>query len=409
MNNHKQVLFILGAGSTAFLDIPPTKNHVDIFKNKIYKADGNLYRLQQIIYGLFGKDNFDMNDVYNIIDNNILLNNGLHYGKYSLSPYDLKRVKQDLIDKIFKVFRKRISKRKSHEYEQLVNFYYELAKLGITNKLSNCANLENRKEFLLDYSIINFNWDLYSIMPIIEAHDKFNHFEHLAIGTNRACDLKIYTDFNCEYASGDEKDKLWYPFTESAAHVVNSNKYDSVRRVFLLKAYYPHGLMNLYKCPSCSKHSLYMGNLTIDSVLKRMKKSKIYKCPYCGTVITHFDFDVLVQSNFKTRNSFLEELNLSIETEIQKADKIIFIGYSLPPDDIDKRVIFKAYCRNKDIYVVLLDNQHLVNEFIPSNQVISDKPEIKHFKDVFEKQNHLYFNLAGFPSAIDPILKIVEE
>lgn len=118
--------------------------------------------------------------------------------------------------------------------------------------------MDAREFFIADYSIINFNWDLCSLFPIIAANKQLNDENDRYIDIDGHPQLRMYTDFNYECASMLNC-LPWYPFTEPAAHVANSDKHMGKRRVVLLKAFFPHGLMNSFKCPKCARHSLYLG------------------------------------------------------------------------------------------------------------------------------------------------------
>ena len=167
------------------------------------------------------------------------------------------------------------------------------------------TNLELRDNFISNYSIINFNWDLYSIAPILEAHNKLNYENRFYKTNDNNPKVKILTDFNCESASSNSNDsKLWYPYTENVASFENKDNHHSNRRVVVTKALYPHRLMNLFKCPRCSRHSLSLANLDLDSILNSLTKDTIYKCPYCDKDIKLMDVEILTQSNFKVRNSY---------------------------------------------------------------------------------------------------------
>ena len=415
-----RTLLVFGAGSTAFLNIPPSAEQAEILKNT---ADDGSYlsRLKNIVLDLFGTD-FAIGNVFNIVDSCIALGTSLSSKDHKniLSNDGLRLARKELIRAIFDEFRECIKKRKDGEYKKLVDFYYRLGQDELNHKLFLNGNLGKREAFLADYAIVNFNWDLYSILPLIEAHDRLNHENPYRLDKERVPELRIYTDFGCDCASSlGKNENPWYPFTESVANVVNNDKYEASRRAVLVKAYYPHGLMNMYRCPNCGRHSLYMGEdeekrLRIDAVSDGTAKDKVYDCPYCGSEVGKLDFEALPQSNFKVRSPHLEELRLAFYGELSQANRIIFIGYSLPEDDIELRTILKAYCQGAEIYVVLKQNSWRGNRFIESSSsdFISDgiaehDPVIGRFRKTF-KRNKLYFNLAGFPESEEEILKLVK-
>lgn len=50
-----------------------------------------------------------------------------------------------------------------------------------------------------------------------------------------------------------------------------------------------------------------------------------------------------MQSSFKARPpSFIEEIQRDLRATTMQADHIIFMGYSLPPDDVTYRAFFSA-------------------------------------------------------------------
>lgn len=97
--------------------------------------------------------------------------------------------------------------------------------------------------------------------------------------------------------------------------------------------------------------------------------------------------------------------------ELETAERLVFIGYSLPTDDVDYNTFFKSLSNVKEIYVVLKDD-------VPTNgfkkierdsdlEVFSEetKSAAKRYRAV---NLELYLNTAGFPEAVADILKIVQ-
>ena len=373
----KKTVFVFGAGSTSALGLPTSQNQMPFFEDVDPKKEPLLAELTAILANFFGKDtkghfNCGINDVFNLIDSNLLLHNGLYSEKNKIEFFELEKCKKDVIRFLFAHFLKIIKEnQKANEaYQKYIHFYYELAKAEIEYTLKNGILENDRSSFISHYSFINFNWDLYSLLPIFEANAKLNHESGHYLSLGRNPNLRIFTDFNCEYASKDKEKEVWYPFTESAAHIVNSEKYESSRRVVLTKCYYPHGAMNLFKCPNCAKHSYYLGDLTVKGVAQSLnfesdkKAKKLYSCPYCASDIRNYDFDILPQSNFKTRNSYLESIRLSMINELRNADRLVFIGYSMPNDDVDYITMFKSLRQSeKEIFVVLRDS-NAENKFV---------------------------------------------
>ena len=94
---------------------------------------------------------------------------------------------------------------------------------------------------------------------------------------------------------------------------------------------------------------------------------------------------------------------------INKAEKLIFIGYSLPNDDIEYESIFRI-SRNTDkkVYIVLYQ-KNVPNQFLSADSAIEyckdtdTEKAINRYCDIFGKDN-VHVNLSGFPNAYDKIL-----
>lgn len=406
-----KTVFIFGAGSTAALKIPTSNKQVDIFKKLAGHDKNMLGRLYRIVEQRFEGKNYSINDVYNLIDTALLLKTGLFAKDESISYIELQQAKRELIAHIFAHFQEIIGKIDNSVYKKYVDFYYLLAKRELNDKINSNEKMNDRKFFIADYSIVNFNWDLCSIFPIIEANKRLNHENDRYINTVGVPQLRMYTDFNYENASlmGEA---MWYPFTEPAASVANSDKHNGGRRVVLTKVFYPHGLMNSFKCPKCARHSLYLGKeLDIKDACESLhygSDDKLYTCMSCKADISANDFNVLVQSNFKDRNSFLEEIRIKMFCELQSAKRLVFLGYSMPDDDNDYKTFFKSLCNMEEAYVVLYDatKQHGFKKITQSDlnsYSLETRNAIEHYLSAFQK---VYVNTQGFPDAVDDILKI---
>lgn len=383
-----------------------------IFEKLSASGDNTLCRLYHIVAERFANNEYGINDVFNLIDTALYLKTGLYSNEEKIEYLELLQAKRELISCIFKEFKKNIKAMDDCSYKRYVDFYYELAKRELSKKIECNIDMQEREFFIADYSIINFNWDLCSLFPIIESNRILNHENDRYINKKGLPQLRMYTDFNYECASL-MKDVPWFPFTEPAAAIANSDKHNGKRRVVLLKAFFPHGLMNSFKCPKCARHSLYLGKqLKIKDAcnsIDYIKNEPLYKCMSCGTEISAKDFNVLVQSNFKERNSFLEETRIKMFCELESAEKLVFIGYSMPQDDVDYRTFFKSLNNVKEAYVVLYDkNSHnferISNGDDVSNYSDETRTAIGNYLSVFKDIN---LNTKGFPDAADDILNII--
>ena len=66
-------------------------------------------------------------------------------------------------------------------------------------------------------------------------------------------------------------------------------------------------------------------------------------CVHCRTLTYAHHTQIIMQTNFKgPPPPFLEEIKRDLRVAIQQADHIIFMGYTLPPDDEDYRAFIAA-------------------------------------------------------------------
>lgn len=412
----RKTIYIIGAGSTAGLGIPTSNAQLELFKKLEESDNKTLCQLYHIVSERFTNKDYGINDVFNLIDTALFLKTGLYVNKdgkeHKIEYTELLQTKRELISLIFEEFKKNIEAMDDCFYKRYVDFYYQLAKRELSKKIECNVDMQAREFFIADYSIINFNWDLCSLFPIIEANKKLNHENDRYINKEGLPQLRMYTDFNYECASF-MNGAPWFPFTEPAAAIANSEKHMGKRRVVLLKAFFPHGLMNSFKCPKCARHSLYLGEkLEIKEVSKTINYrvgTKLYNCPNCDTEIRANDFNILVQSNFKERNSFLEETRIKMFCELESAEKLVFIGYSMPQDDIDYRTFFKSLNNVEKVYVDLKDNDYahdfkkISNDDDLNNYSDDTRKTIRNYLSAFQQ---IHLNTKGFPDAADDILRI---
>ena len=66
-------------------------------------------------------------------------------------------------------------------------------------------------------------------------------------------------------------------------------------------------------------------------------------CVNCDTLTYAHHTQIVMQSNFKSAPPpFIEEIQRDLRVIVQEADHIVFMGYSLPRDDVDYRAFFAA-------------------------------------------------------------------
>jgi len=173
---------------------------------------------------------------------------------------------------------------------------------------------------------------------------------------------------------------LWYPMNEASAQRLNEAGSGANQSIRLNKFLFPHGCLCWRECPDCGKLSAYHGdewNIASpslipppplkgfetrasypdlaqfhDSEIKWIREEKekwddgcvdARACLHCGTLTYTHHTQTIMQSSFKQPPpSFIDEIQRDLRALVMQADHIIFMGYSLPPDDVGYRSFFAA-------------------------------------------------------------------
>jgi hypothetical protein len=226
----------------------------------------------------------------------------------------------------------------------------------------------------------------------------------------------------------------WYPLNEGAAQRLNELKSGGDCKVRLTKFLFPHGCLCWRECPDCGKLSAYHGDKwNIDSPglfppppLKafddvpcpgwiseeertQRTKGKVdaRQCLHCGTLTYAHHTQAVMQRSFKPRPpSFIEEIQRDLRSTTMKANHIIFMGYSLPPDDVTYRAFFSARrqrCKHKNdrpvrCTVVGLDKErpHWYRSSDLEQIVLSEGHPVRAAMDIFGTDNVRFYG-GGIP------------
>jgi hypothetical protein len=224
-----------------------------------------------------------------------------------------------------------------------------------------------------DIGFVSLNYDPILLWVQFLANRDLNNDSgapHLGSPAARLC---LFHDFGHliparRIGRGDD-DWPWYPLNEAAAQRLNESRIaDS--RVRLTKFLFPHGCLCWRECPDCGKLSAYHGdewNLAAPGLFpppplrafdetpcpvwitgeERNQRERgqvdARKCLHCGTLTYAHHTQAVMQSSFKARPpSFIEEIQRDLRATTMRAGHIIFMGYSLPPDDVTYRAFFSA-------------------------------------------------------------------
>ncbi len=277
--------------------------------------------------------------------------------------------------------------------------YYEFAKaLGCRMqkqgvKLASKSKLDQPTFYNGDVAFVSLNYDPIALWVQFFANRTLNNDPAVPRVGSGALPLHLFHDFGhlipARRIEKGEDDWPWYPLNEGAAQRLNEIKNGSAR-IRLTKFLFPHGCLCWRECPDCGKLSAYHGDSwelrapslfpppplrTFDKrpcaswikgeerVQREKGKVDARKCLHCGTLTYAHHTQAVMQSSFKPQPpSFIEEIQRELRATTMQANHIIFMGYSLPQDDVTYRAFFSARRQRGDLpvkcTVVDFDQEH---------------------------------------------------
>lgn len=291
---------------------------------------------------------------------------------------------------------------------------------------------DTRKFYLCSCGIISFNWDPILLWNLYNAHKEENIKE---VKLDDGMILQLFNDFGTQIAIDRRNSKdseICYGIDEPTCKGVNNYNYPS--RIFRVgKILFPHGMFGSRICPECGKfilsfsesYSRLSTEIFGPSLLKELQigwnykteKEKVYtrgaiECPYCGQITYPYDMPIIMQSMEKDTDVLpLYEIKMEMGLLIKNAKHIVFLGYSLPMDDIMVKTFFmscisasdrkKLKCTvvNHDTDYIgsekWLEGEEIVN-YIDNSKNKSTVGCIKNICDIFDIQN-IRVSLKGIP------------
>jgi hypothetical protein len=225
-----------------------------------------------------------------------------------------------------------------------------------------------------DVGFVSLNYDPIALWVQFFANRELNISRDVPRVGSPSVSLHLFHDFGhlipARRIGKGDADWPWYPLNEGAAQRLNEIERSGVCKVRLTKFLFPHGCLCWRECPDCGKLSAFHGDewklnarglfpppplrafdkracrkgITGDELDQR-KEGKVdaRKCLHCGTLTYAHHTQAVMQSSFKPRPpSFIEEIQRDLRATTMQADHIIFMGYSLPPDDVTYRAFFSA-------------------------------------------------------------------
>lgn len=243
-------------------------------------------------------------------------------------------------------------------------------------ELAGMHPFDDREFYLGDVGFACFNWDPIALWCQFVANRNLNNSPSVPHVGWPACKLRIFHDLGHFVPGprvkegGRSMGTPWHPMNESSALRLNDEDHGSSDRIRITKFLLPHGCLWWRECPDCGKLSSYMGDgwewdsptlipppplkaftQNVKFSPRRDEESDEWKrgrvdaraCMHCETLTYAHHTQMIMQSNFKDPPPpFLDEIKRDLRVLVRRADHIVLMGYTLPPDDADYRAFLSA-------------------------------------------------------------------
>ena len=330
---------------------------------------------------------FKLNDLFNLLDMHGQSGHGFRkrhatWGNMFLTPQEvvgarnaLKMLLQAMLYVDWQCGRLRKRDDLGHHY----GFAKVLGKLAQRQgqKLAHTTPFYSRDFYMGDVSFVSLNYDPVALWCQFTANRELNRSASVPRVGVRKFRLQMFHDLghfvagSRVKASHRDPGTPWHPMNETSAQRLNDSDHGSRDRIRVTKFLFPHGCLWWRECPNCGKLSSYMGQSwdrdsatlipppplrgfvrdsgALDARCCEEKEAwsrgevDARACVHCETLTYAHHTQTRMQSNFKgAAPPFLEEIGRDLRVVVQKADHVIFMGYSLPPDDVELRAFFAA-------------------------------------------------------------------
>lgn len=376
-----KTIFFLGAGFSREADFPLQKDllleifeiNPNLLNNKLEHSFIESKRIVKAFLNHIGfRRNFlksiELEDLFSYLDKAIDTNS--YFRKYN--EWKIKEVRTALIELIVIFFHF-----KSQNSNQIARQYIS----DFASALVNTTSYFSINKY--PFSIITTNWD-----NLLESELYF-----ASLKANK----QILIDYNLPNSLGFRRsNKLVHKFSARAKGIPNIN---------VLKL---HGSVSWLLCPRCQR--MYVDH--IDSITIR----NIFASTFCRKCENNFgEADLLSARTFLEFKllmpTFLKQIgdiNLKMvwnksAHELREADRIVFIGYSLPLADFEiKNLIFSNIKARAEIHVVLGPNDDPKN--YEGNDLFQLLPALR-FKKFLGNSRKYKFYFEGAASYINAFSK----
>ncbi len=333
----------------------------------------------------YNSANFKINDLFNILDMHAPLGFGVRAPVSAKGQFfdarrliGAKNALRMLLGASFYIDYQECIRSKRRELEQYHDFALQLGRRMQRNgiDLANKDPLDKPEFYQGDVCFVSLNYDPIALWIQFIANRELNNNPGVPHIGSPATPLHLFHDFGHLIPARRIGGKgTWYPMNEAVAQRLNEQSV-SYSRVRLTKFLFPHGCLCWRECPDCGKLSAYHGDqweldtpgLFPPPPLRAFDKEKCSDritdnerekreagevdaraCLHCGTLTYAYHTQTVMQSSFKSQPpSFIEEIQRDLRAATMQAKHIIFMGYSLPPDDVSYRAFFSARCQREN-------------------------------------------------------------
>ncbi|MDE5553408.1 MAG: SIR2 family protein [Malacoplasma sp.] len=286
----------------------------------------------------------------------------------------------------------------THYYTELVKLKESIRKLLLTSNI----NVDLEDVFtIFDKSLREHeNWRDITYLELDELRHAllrlFTYYFGKWINSYQKSRTTAYSNFvnYCDFNHASILTTNWDTVLEIAFRKTNKAFWTNLEddKTALVKILKLHGSINWFKCNCCGEYQIAEYGKIADYLFD---DSKIEKCEKCD--ITAKSSQVLLQPDIITPtmlksldSKLFREIWAQAATELEKANKITFIGYSLPQADFEIRYLLRKHIKKQtQIDVVLSKNDKPL-----STTDVWNKPEIR-YRNLFPG-NNIIFYYKGF-------------
>lgn len=392
-------------------------------------------------------ESFKLNDLFNVLDMHGPSGFGVRAQTWHMAAeqfFDARRLAgaanalKMLLGALFYIDYQTCIRTKPHVLEQYQDFATLLGRRVLRRGealASAGTELDTPEFYQTDVAFVSLNYDPIALWVQFLANRALNKKGETRLGGD-GTPLELFHDSGHLIPSrrivGQAADWPWYPMNEATAQRLNELGPGSPK-VRLTKFLFPHGCLCWRECPDCGKLSSYYGDewslqsagLFLPPPLKAFESEACpdridgpeqkqreggaidaRACLHCGTLTFAHHTQMVMQSSFKAQPpSFIEEIQRDLRAVAMKADHVIFMGYSLPLDDVTYRAFFSARCQRQKfggapVYCTVVGKSDTYPDWYEpaslSSELVEDNSTVRAAIDIFGRNNVRFFG-GGVP------------